>query len=80
MNFKPASATSVAAFVAIVALVLLAFFWAVHHAYRTDAARGRTVLFRTLAVTAAWLGYLCWLVASGTMLRLPIAPTIPHML
>ena len=68
MNFQPASPNSVAAFVAIVAVVLVAFFWAVQRAH----GRGR-VFVLTLAVVSAWLGLLAGLVASDKMSRLPLS-------
>jgi hypothetical protein len=73
MNFKPASLASVAVFVGIVAFVVIAFLWAVHHAGRDAGPRGRTIFLRTTAFTATWLLLVCAVVASGAMLRMPFA-------
>jgi len=67
MDFHPASFGSVAAFVAIVATVIVALLWAVHGAYRSVKA----VAIAALAL-AVWLGALAGLVASGRMTALPM--------
>ena len=68
MDFQPASAGSLAAFVAIVMAVVVAFLWAVHRSYRT----GRAVAGAAFAL-AAWLGGLSALIASGRMPGLPLS-------
>jgi hypothetical protein len=68
VNFQPASPNSVAAFVAIVAAVIVAFLWAVQRAH----GRGR-VFGITLAVVVVWLGILAGLIASGKMSSLPLS-------
>lgn len=68
MDFHPASAGSLAAFVFIVVAVVAVFLWAVQHSYRT----GQAVAFATLALTA-WLGGLSLLVAGGRMPALPLS-------
>ena len=67
MDFHPASIGSLAAFSAIVAVVVSAFLWAVHHSYRNRKA----VALAALAL-AVWLGGLSLLVASGRMPGLPL--------
>jgi hypothetical protein len=68
MEFHPASSGSVAAFVAIVAAVIVALLWAVHRAYGSLKA----VVIATLALTV-WLSALAGLVASGRMTSLPMS-------
>jgi hypothetical protein len=68
MNFTPASPASVAAFLAIVGLILAAFLLAVHRA--CDGAPGR--MLRVTLVTGAWLGGLAWAVAAGWLESLPL--------
>jgi hypothetical protein len=68
MNFHPASAGSVAAFVAILATVVVVFLWAVHRAYRSPKA-----ILIAAVVLAAWLGALSALVGSGRMPSLPFS-------
>ena len=67
MSFHPASAGSLAVFVAIVVAVVVAFLWAVHRSYRT----GKAVALAGLAL-AVWLGGLSALIASGRMTGLPL--------
>jgi len=67
LDFHPASAGSVFAFVAIVAAVIGALLWAVHRTYRS----GKAVAFAALALSV-WLGALAGLVASGRMTSLPM--------
>ncbi len=66
MDFQPASAGSLAAFVAIVVAVIAAFLLAIHRAFRSAKA----VVFAALALVV-WLGILGGLVASGKMTSLP---------
>lgn len=66
--FHPASAGSLAAFVGIVIAVVVAFLWAVHHAYRS----GKAAALAALAL-AVWLGGLSALIASGRMPGLPLS-------
>lgn len=68
MNFTPASPGSVAAFVAIVAFVLVSFFLAVHRA--NAGAFGKTLAAALL--TGAWFGLLAALAASGRLEALPL--------
>ena len=70
MNFQPASVTSVAAFLAIVAAVIAAFIWAVQHAYRSDRQRH---FLRAITGLGVYLIGLSAVIASGLMLRLPLA-------
>jgi hypothetical protein len=72
MNFQPASATSVAAFLAIVTAVIAAFLGAVGHAVWNDPRRTR-LLLTTILVLGAWLGGLTAAVVTGALLRLPLA-------
>jgi hypothetical protein len=67
MPFHPASAGSLAAFMAIVVAVVVAFLWAVYRAYRT----GKAVALAALALVV-WLGGLSALIASGRMTSLPL--------
>jgi len=67
MPFHPASVASLAAFVAIVAAVIVAFCWAIRHSYRSN----RPVALAA-GVLMAWLGGLSVLVASGRMPGLPL--------
>lgn len=68
MDFQPASAGSLAAFVAVVLAVVGAFLWAVHRSYRT----GRAVALAAVAL-AVWLGGLSALIVSGRMPSLPLS-------
>ena len=68
MDFHPANAGSLAAFVAIVLAVIGAFLRAVHHSYRS----GKAVILAALALTV-WLGGLSLLVRSGRMPGLPLS-------
>jgi len=68
MDFHPASAGSLAAFVAILVAVIVAFLGAVHRACRSAQA----VTLAALAL-AVWLGSLALLVASGRMTGLPFS-------
>lgn len=73
MNFQPASAASMAAFLAIVVAIVVAFLGATWHAYDTRRDRRLRVFVLTSIATAAWLGGLILLVGSGALLRLPLA-------
>ncbi|SDR65808.1 hypothetical protein [Opitutus sp. GAS368] len=68
MPFHSASAGSLAAFVAIVVAVVVAFLWAVHRSYRT----GKAVALAAAAL-AVWLGGLSAFIASGRMAALPFS-------
>jgi hypothetical protein len=68
MPFHPASAGSLAAFVTIVVVVVLALLWAVHRSYGT----GKSVALAAL-VPAVWLGGLSLLIVSGRMPGLPFS-------
>lgn len=67
MEFIPASAPSLAAFNGIVAAVLAALLWALHHTYCSARVTGLAAL-----AVAGWLGALALLVASGRMTSLPL--------
>ncbi len=67
MDFHPASTGSVLAFRAIVAVVVMAFLWAVLRTY----GRGR-VFVTAFAILTVWLGALTVLVAGGKMTSLPL--------
>ena len=68
MNFHPASTGSVAAFVAIVAAVIVALLWGVHRSYRSSKA-----VLIAAAFLVVWLGALAAVVASGKMPALPMS-------
>jgi hypothetical protein len=67
MPFLPASPESVAAFLAIVAVVIVSFMWAAH---RAGGGQLRFTL-TTALVLGAWLGGGSALVASGRLPQLP---------
>ena len=73
MPFIPASPGSVAAFVGIVAFVIVAFLFAVHHAYRAEPqTRGKVTILSAIGLLV-WLGGLSLLVGSGRMTSLPLS-------
>ena len=67
MEFVPASAASVTAFLLIVGFVVVALLWAVHRAWRSIQ-----ITTNAAAVLAVWLGAQGVLVASGRMSSLPL--------
>lgn len=71
-TFQPASATSGAAFVAILVAVIAAFLAGVYHAYRAEG-RAATMTWRIGMITAIWLGLLATLVGSGRLAALPMS-------
>jgi hypothetical protein len=67
MKFLSASPASVFAFVAIVVVVVVAFLAAVHFAYRS-----RPMTLRVTLGTAAWLGFIGFLVGTHRLEQLPM--------
>lgn len=70
MDFTPASAASVAAFLVLVALVIAAFLAAVWHAARTQGVSVLPPTLRAGLGLSIWLALLSGFVASGLMPRL----------
>jgi hypothetical protein len=67
MEFIPASAPSLAAFMVIVVAVIAALLWALQYSYRS----GRVTVLAAI-ILALWLGAQALLVASGRMSSLPL--------
>lgn len=67
MEFIPASAPSLAAFMVVVVAVIAALLWALQHSYRS----GRVTVLAAI-ILALWLGAQALLVASGRMSSLPL--------
>lgn len=57
----------------IIAGVIAALLWAIHHAFRANAAQARVQTSRAAVGIAVWLATLGALVASGAMPRLPLS-------
>lgn len=72
-SFQPGSPISVALFTLIVAAVIAAVLWAIHHAFRTDTEQARTQTTRAAIGITLWLATLSTVVASGAMPRLPFS-------
>lgn len=71
--FQPASAASVAAFVAILVAVAGTFLFGVWRAWGPDPTVARRALFRAAGALAAWLGTVCIAVGSGWLQSLPMS-------
>ena len=72
-SFQPGSPISVVLFGVIIAGVIAALLWAIHHAFRANAAQARVQTSRAAVGIAVWLATLGALVASGAMPRLPLS-------
>lgn len=71
MSFTPASPVTLAAFVTILAGVLLAFFAAVRHTFR-NSEEPRKIVGRAVFAVGAWLGFESALVAGDVLPGMPM--------
>ncbi len=73
LTFHPASAASVAAFLAIVVAVIATFLAGVDRSFRTASGQSHSATVIAAVVLAAWLTVLSLIVASGRMASLPMS-------